>query len=144
MSVKMSIPPEPMREGLKIGDLDDGGVYVGKSRTTGEDLHAALADEPKYLTYEEALEAAKKLKAVHPTAHVPTTAELNTNLYWNADKGALNNTFNRSGSNPDSCYRSSEPSFSEYWAKVQNFGYGWADYYSYELRLARLPVRLVW
>ena len=38
----------------QIGDLDGGGVYVGKSATTGKDLHAALADEPEYLTYGDA------------------------------------------------------------------------------------------
>src|ERR1019366_8451567 len=32
----------------QIGDLDGGGVYVGKSATNGKDLHAALADEREY------------------------------------------------------------------------------------------------
>src|ERR1039458_2364577 len=96
---------------LKIGDLDDGGVYVGKSTTNGKDLHAALADEPKYMTYGEAFEAAAKMSKQpgRENAHIPTPAELNVNLYQNKDKSALRGTFNTSGSSPDCCYRSSAP-----------------------------------
>src|SRR5665213_2684179 len=47
---------------LRIGDPDGGGVYVGKSATNGKDLHAALADEPEYLTFDEAFEAAAKMR----------------------------------------------------------------------------------
>jgi hypothetical protein len=65
---------------VKIGDLDDGGIYVGLSAENGKPLHAALADLPDYKTYEEALDAAKQLKAAHPTAHVPTPKELDKNL----------------------------------------------------------------
>jgi hypothetical protein len=52
--------PETKQE-LKIGDLHDGGVYVGKSATTGDDLHVAFWDEPEYVTYEEPLAAAEQL-----------------------------------------------------------------------------------
>src|ERR1700683_3951830 len=72
---------------LKIGDLHDGGVYVGLSAEDGKPLHAALADEPKYLTVDEAIAAAETLKALHPTAHVPTPKELNKNLFVNRFTG---------------------------------------------------------
>jgi hypothetical protein len=42
---------------LKIGDLDDGGVYVGISATNGKALHAALKDEPEYLSLSAAYAA---------------------------------------------------------------------------------------
>jgi hypothetical protein len=51
---------------LEIGDLDDGGVYVGLSASSGKPLHAALADEPEYLTHEKALAAAEQLKSPAP------------------------------------------------------------------------------
>jgi hypothetical protein len=125
---------------LKIGDLDDGGIYVGKSAFDGKDLHAALADLPEYKTYEEALAAAEELKSLHPTAHVPTPAELNANLYLNKDEGALAGTFNTRGSFPASVYRSSAPVDNNL-ARVQHFDDG-GQYYDY--RDGRLPVRLVW
>jgi hypothetical protein len=52
----------------KIGDLDNGGVYVGKSATTGEDLHASLADEPEYLTWDDAIQAAEEMRKQPPIA----------------------------------------------------------------------------
>src|ERR1017187_11013110 len=91
----------------KIGDPDDGGVYVGLSATDGKPLHAALADLPEYKTYEEALAAAEELKSLHPTAHVPTPKELDKNLFDNRNTGHLTGTFNTRGSNPGSVYRSS-------------------------------------
>ena len=124
----------------QIGDLDDGGVYVGKSATDGKDLHASVADETEYLTYEEAIAAAEKLKSLHPTAHVPTPEELNVNLYLNKDKGKLSGTFNTSGSFPAGCYCSSAPGGNDY-ARVQWF----VDEFQNEFfEDTRQPVRLVW
>jgi hypothetical protein len=125
-----------------IGDPDDGGVYVGKSATTGKDLHAALADEPDYVTYGEAFAAAARMRQQpgRENAHVPTPEELNVNLYQNRDKGALRGTFNTSGLFPASCYRSSAP-YGNVGSRVQWFGGG---YQLDNLRLLRLPVRLVW
>jgi len=125
---------------LQIGDLDGGGIYVGNSAVTGKDLHAALADLPEYKTYEGALAAAEQLKAEHPTAHVPTPAELDKNLFANRNTGHLTGTFNTSGSYPGSVYRSSA-SYDNYFARVQYFVNG----HPYNLlRNVRLPVRLVW
>jgi len=126
---------------LWIGDLDDGGIYVGPSAEDGKPLHAALADLPDYKTYEEALAAAKQLKSLHPTAHVPTPKELDKNLFDNRNTGHLKGTFNTSGSYPgSSVYRSSASYFSNT-ARIQWFDDGHQDYYG---RLNRLAVRLVW
>jgi hypothetical protein len=139
--------PEPPANGTsqnstvpEIGDLDGGGIYVGKSATTRKDLHAALADEPEYLTFEEALAAAEHLKALHPTAHVPTPDELDENLFDNRFTGHLKDTFNTSGSHPGSVYRSCAP-YNHVTALVQWFDDG---YQSFNHRSYRLPVRLVW
>jgi len=70
-----------------IGDLDDGGVYVGLSAEDGQPLHAALADLPEYKTYDGALGAARQLRSLHPTAHVPTPKELDKNLFANRKHG---------------------------------------------------------
>ena len=125
---------------LQIGDLDDGGTYVGLSAENGKPLHAALADLPDYKTYEEALVAAEQLKSLHPTAHVPTPKELDKNLFDNRNTGHLKGTFNTSGSLPGSVYRSSA-SYYTINARVQWFDDGDQDGSD---RLDRLPVRLVW
>jgi hypothetical protein len=125
---------------LQIGDLDDGGTYVGLSAENGKPLHAALADLPDYKTYEEALAAAEQLKSLHPTAHVPTPKELDKNLFDNRNTGHLKGTFNTSGSDPGSVYRSSA-SFGNYGARVQWFADGNQDVSN---RGGLLPVRLVW
>ena len=125
---------------LQIGDLDDGGTYVGLSAENGKPLHAALADLPDYKTYEEALAAAEQLKSLHPTAHVPTPKELDKNLFDNRNTGHLKGTFNTSGSSPGSVYRSSA-SYTFNYARVQWFDDG-SQYYDF--RYHRLPVRLVW
>jgi hypothetical protein len=128
---------------IEIGDLDDGGVYVGLSAENGKPLHAALADLPDYKTYEDALAAAEQLKNLHPTARVPTPKELDKNLFDNRNAGHLKGTFNTSG--PDSLYRSSasynlKGSPIDY-ARVQWFDDGHQSSY---FRFPRLPVRLVW
>lgn len=127
---------------LQIGGLDGGGVYVGKSATTGKDLHAALADEPEYLTFDEAFEAAAQMSKLpgRQNAHVPTPEELNVNLYLNKDKGALKGTFNTSGSYPAGLYRSCAPYYDNL-ARVQKFIDG---YHPNVFRELGLPVRLVW
>src|ERR1035437_7787667 len=107
----------------QIGDLDDGGIYVGPSAEDGKPLHAALKDLPDYKTYEEALAAAEQLKSLHPTAHVPTPKELDKNLFDNRNTGYLKDTFNTSGSNPGSVYRSSAPNVND-GARVQWFDDG--------------------
>jgi hypothetical protein len=83
-----NIMAEGSTKEIKIGDPDDGGIYVGKSATTGKDLHTALADEPEYLGFDEAFEAAAKMRKQprRENAHVPTPEELNVNLYLNKDK----------------------------------------------------------
>jgi hypothetical protein len=126
------------KDGLMIGDLDDGGIYVGLSAENGKPLHAALADLPDYKTYEEALAAAKQLKALHPSAHVPTMKELDKNLFDNKNTGALKGTFNTSSSEPGSVYRSYDDDF----ARCQWFGYRDQSYHCG--RDDRLSVRLVW
>jgi len=128
------------RAALQIGDPDDGGIYVGPSAQDGRPLHAALADLPEYKTYEEALAAAEQLKSLYPTAHVPTPKELDKNLFDNRNTGHLKGTFNTSGSNPGSVYRSSA-SYTDADARVQWFDDGNQNT-SY--RYSRLPVRLVW
>lgn len=90
---------------IQIGDRDGGGVYVGKSATTGEDLHAALTDEPEYLTYNQAM--ARQPGREH--VRLPTPQELADNLYDNRNTGALKGTFNTSGSMHDGLYRSDTP-----------------------------------
>src|ERR1019366_9357047 len=109
---------EKVKTAIEIGDLDDGGVYVGLSAENGKPLHAALADLPDYKTYKEALAAAEQLKSVHPTAHVPTPKELDKNLFDNRNTGHLKGTFNTSGSSPGSVYRSSA-SYTFNYARVQ-------------------------
>jgi hypothetical protein len=47
---------------LQIGDLDDGGIYVGPSAKDGKPLHAALADEPEYMTHDQVYEAAEQMR----------------------------------------------------------------------------------
>ena len=127
----------------QVGDLDGGGVYVGKSATTGKDLHAALADEPQYLTFDEAFEAAEEMQKQpgRQNAHVPTPDELDENLYQNRNRGKLSGTFNTNGAYPASCYRTSAPHELSS-ARVQWFNVG-GNQTSCD-RYVRLPVRLVW
>ena len=125
----------------QIGDLDGGGVYVGKSATNGKDLHAAIADEPEYLTFDEAFAAAAEMRKLPgcENAHVPTPEELNENLFDNRNTGHLSGTFNTSSSSPGSVYRSSAPP--NYYGRVQWFYNGALLNSSGD---NRLPVRLVW
>jgi hypothetical protein len=125
---------------LQIGEPDDGGAYVGLSAEDGKPLHAAVADLPEYKTYGEALAAAEQLKAIHPTAHVPTPKELDQNLFANRNAGHLKGTFNTSVSFPASVYRSSA-SYDDGSARVQYFVDGVQHLHS---RTKQLPVRLVW
>jgi hypothetical protein len=100
--------PAKSTDALQVGDPGQtsgstpsragGGVYVGKSATTGRDLYAALADESEYLSLDEAFAAAAKMRKQpgFENAHVPTLDELDVNLYRNKDAGALKGTFNTS------------------------------------------------
>src|ERR1039458_6453485 len=127
---------------LRIGDLDDGGTYVGLSAENGKPLHAALADLPEYLTFDEAFEAAAKMRKQpgRENAHVPTPEELDKNLFAHKDDGALKGTFNTSSSSPGSVYRSSAPCGNDH-ARVRWFN----DRGQYNgCRNVRQPVRLVW
>ena len=129
---------------MKIGDPDGGGVYVGLSETTGLPLHAALADEPEYLTFDEAFEAAAKMRNQpgRENAHVPTPEELDTNLFKNKNVGWLRGTFNTSGSVPASCYHSSmSGGENKNLVLVQWFDTGFQSPFH---RVDALPVRLVW
>lgn len=125
---------------LRVGDLDDGGVYVGLSAENGKPLHAALADLAEYQTYEEALAAAEQMKSLHPTAHVPTPKELDKNLFDNRNTGHLKGTFNTSGSFPAGAYRFSAPYLNSS-GRVQYFENRYQDYGD---MFGRLSVRLVW
>jgi hypothetical protein len=140
----------------EIGDLDDGGVYVGASATTGEDLHCARADEPAFLTYAEAVAAALEMRRIpgRENAHLPTLEELELNLFANRNRGALKGTFNEKAAfdyeYPESApYRSSEvyaevdPNSKKPMAWTIWFNDGFKDLANGELD-ARLPVRLVW
>jgi hypothetical protein len=129
------------RKELPVGELHDGGIYVGLSAENGNSLHAALADLPDHKTYEEALAAAAELKSLHPTAHVPTPRELDRNLFDNRDTGHLKGTFNTSGSFPGSAYRSSQPYYGSDSAWSTCFDKG---AHVIEGKLSRGPVRLVW
>ncbi len=130
---------QPPISDLQAGAPDDGGVYVGLSAEDGKPLHAALADEPEYLSYDGALAAADRLKSVHPTAHVPTPKELDQ-LFRNRSAGKLGGTFNTSGSYPGSVYRTSAPCIGDA-APVQWLDDGKEGYLG---KGFRLPVRLVW
>ena len=133
---------EKQRTAVQIGDLDDGGVYVGLSASSGKPLRAALADLRDYKTYEEALDAAEELKSQHPTAHVPTRKELDKNLFANSNTGHLKDTFNTSGLVPGSVYRSSGSHYLDFdLTRVQWFDNGHLGYLG---RNDRLSVRLVW
>ena len=105
----------------QVGDLDDGGVYVGKSATTGLPLHAALADEPEHLTFGAALAAVETMRKQpgRENTHIPTPEELDKNLFDNRNTGHLKGTFNTSSSSPGSVYRSSAPP--NYYGRVQWF-----------------------
>ncbi|HYW44388.1 MAG TPA: hypothetical protein VE959_16115 [Bryobacteraceae bacterium] len=140
----------------KIGELDAGGIYVGKSATTGEDLHAALADESKYLTFDEAFQAAAEMRKQRgrENAHVPTLAELEFNLFANKDKGQLKGTFNTLSAKdhmyPEAApYRSSHLYFGpranmrEQSAWTVWFEDGFRDLANGQKSI-KLPVRLVW
>ena len=143
--------------GLQIGKrASNGGIYVGKSATTGEDLYAASADEPECLSYDEALEVAERMRqqSGRENAHVPTEAELDENLFCNRDKGLLKGSFDtktgvpRNGFDPatgakrsgGSCYRSSTTSV-DGMVRVQ-----WLDdgYQCDDKRSTPVRVRLVW
>jgi hypothetical protein len=126
----------------QIGEPDDGGIYVGLSASDDKPLHVALADEPQCLTFDEAFEAAARMKKQpgRENAHVPTPEELNVNLYQNKDEGSLRGTFNGPGSRITSCYRSSSPYGGDS-ACAQWFDDGLQEY---NYRTNRLPVRLVW
>lgn len=130
---------------IEIGDLDDGGVYVGLSATDGKPLHAALADEPELLSYTGALAAAEQLKSRHPTAHVPTPKELDQNLFLNKNKGALKETFKNSEWLAETVYRSGSPCATVPYnlsnAQVQEFKGG--TQFSNGMNL-HFWVRLVW
>jgi hypothetical protein len=127
------------KEDVQIGDLDDGGIFVGLSAETGKPLHAALADLPGDMTYEEALAAARGLRIEHPTAHVPTPKELDLNLFDNMNTGHLRGTFCAMGG-PASVYRSSAHCGINF-ARGQHFDVN----HQCSLNSGRpLPVRLVW
>ena len=129
---------------IQVGDLDDGGVYVGLSAENGKPLHAAPADLPEYKTYEEALAAAEQMKSLHPTAHVPTPKELEKNLFENRNEGALQGTFNTSRSYPGSVYRSSASSANNNGSLVRWFREANGGRVSNHVKYDKLPVRLVW
>jgi hypothetical protein len=138
--------PEVEQE-IKIGDLDDGGVYVGLSATDGKPLHAALADEPTRLAFDQALAAAAKMRklAGRENAYVPTPEELNVNLYLSRDSGALKGTFKNSAWPAETVYRSGAPCATVPYnlcnAQVQEFKGG--TQFSNGMNL-HFWVRLVW
>ena len=132
---------------IQIGDPDAGGIYVGKSATTGKDLHAAIHDERFYLTFDEARKAAATMRKQpgRENAHVPTSRELNDNLYQNRDRGALKGTFNIGGEISNGVYRSDDVNRRGYYGPA---GIQWFDKQGHHSNWGRpdtpLPVRLVW
>ena len=106
-------------------------------------LFRSLKDLPDYKTYEEALASAAQLKFLHPTAHVPTPKELDKNLFANRFTGHLKDTFNTSGSDRGSAYRSSA-SYVDSVVSVARVEWFDSGYRVNNLMSDRLPVRLVW
>ena len=131
---------------LKIGGMvaeKGGGVYVGKSATTGKDLYAAPADETEYLNLSDAYEAAAQMRKQpgREDARAPTMEERDSNLSNNRNMGQLKGTFN--DLNPGSAYRFSALFSSlttiaraQQWFACRNEDYRYSS--------VRLPVRLVW
>lgn len=88
--------------------MEDGTIYVGTSPDTGRAFYAAGADEPRTMTWGEAILTAVKSNAHGLTGwRLPTGAELNA-MFESRDKGALRGTFNETaGSGPSGWYWSS-------------------------------------
>ena len=130
------------KEKRKIGDLDGGGIYVGKSAAGGRDLHAALADEAEYLNHSGAFDAAARMSKQpgRENAHVPTPEELTINLYENKNTGALKGTFNTNSLEEGSIYRAAGVNHWPAWFKFFDDGYQGCDH---DLT-RRTSVRLVW
>lgn len=126
----------------QIGDEDEGGVYVGKSPSTGNDLHVALADEPKYLTLDETLKVVSRLQTVpgHENARLPTPEELSENILRNSEKGALRGTFHASHSFLRASYRTEAPDGTA----MRGISGDTTGTALSKLEDLRLPVRLVW
>ena len=137
-----------LKAALQIGDLDDGGIYVGPSAEDGRPLHTALADESEYLTLDEAYAVAEKMREQpgRELAHIPTPRELDKNLFNNRNKGHLKGTFITSSSKPlsNSAYRSYVPYYCGPDAVVQRFDDRGQTYNYSKGRYCRFPVRLVW
>ncbi len=81
-----------------IGDvMQDGTVYAGLSPNTGKPMFAAPADAPLTMDFKAAAKYARELQVGDKNDfRVPTPEELDV-LFHNRDKGALKDTFNKSG-----------------------------------------------
>ena len=90
-----SAPVSAPNTALQPGAPDDGGAYVGLSAEDGKPLHAALADEPEYLSYDGALTAADRLKSfgfarwpVKTNLNVPSNMQRPGAVYRFSDRGS--------------------------------------------------------
>jgi len=116
----------------KIGDvMKDGSIFAGISPDTGKQMFAMPTDLGLTITFSEAAQYAKKLNSDKALGHddwrVPTRAELNV-LFLNREEGALEGTFNVTGSIAAVCYWSSKlSSGGSVW--IQRFSDGLKDYF---------------
>ena len=83
----------------EIGDtMEDGTIYAGVSPDTNEPMYVTPADAPGTLKWKQAMKYAADLDADgHKDRKLPTETELNV-IFKNRHKGALEGTFNESGS----------------------------------------------
>jgi hypothetical protein len=92
---------------LKPGDrMKDGTIYSGLSPDRGQPMYTTPGDAP-IMKWKQAMDYGAELEAHgHTDWRVPTKAELNA-LWENRDKGALEGTFDVTGSPPAGWYWSS-------------------------------------
>ena len=120
--------------------MEDGTIYIGTSPDTGRAFYAAGGDEPRTMTWAEAILTAVKSNAHGLTGwRLPTGPELNA-MFESKDKGALRGTFNETaGSLPAAWYWSST-GFSVFDVYGQRFSDGLQSSY---FKLSHSSVRLV-
>ena len=123
------------RQSLKIGDYDkDLGVFAGYLH--GKQVWVGMKDEPEQMTWDEAMEWAKKNKK-----HIPTIDEL-TVAYLHKDE--INAALKANGGEPfkedDWYWSSSESSGSGSWLLYMNDGYRnyYNEYNYYYVRVFQL------
>jgi hypothetical protein len=116
-------------DSVRVGDkMPDGTIYAGLSPDTGQPMYTTPRDAPLTYTFNEAGKYAEKLDAYgYDDWHVPTKGELNV-LRENRNEGALEGTFNVTGSLPASWYWSSSQDINGgAWAQRFSDGYQYDD-----------------